>query len=152
MDRNERWRQLNDRSFVFFVHFGSSHLSDIFKFLFLFFFGPHLSVTILQCHCLTFQYLNPVFIPWTNSVHSYCGTFTGSDWYYLLYLPSRGTLLSLSFSKKKKGGWPHGGCTCLCKCPSGIWNICTYNWDMVTHISGHRQEFSKQASFQKKEI
>lgn len=54
-----------------------------------------------------------------NSVQSCCGTFTQLDWYFSLF-------------DRRSPGYerPRGGCTCLCRCPSGIWNLCTYNWDL----------------------
>lgn len=62
--------------------------------------------------------------------------------------PYRGALWSPSYSRK--GERSHGGCTCLCRCPSGIWNLCTYNWDLAPQKSDRGQSFSIQASFQNK--
>lgn len=61
----------------------------------------------------------PPFLPWHVWIDRYRFPFFG---------PSR-------------KGRSHGGCTCICKCPSGIWNLCTYRpWK-------HRKATTDKGSF-----
>lgn len=58
------------------------------------------------------------FIPKNNSVDSVVARLPNlSDWYYSPFFPIEEPFDPLTIPER---GWSHGGCTCLCRCPSGI--------------------------------
>lgn len=70
-----------------------------------------------------------LLVPWTVPLSpavarlpDLIGTIPPFHPFVFFFFPMRGT-----FDPWASPGWrwSHGGCTCLCRCPSGIWNLCT---------------------------